>query len=315
LSIESDYEGGTYANAGARILMTGVNRLDGELLLDTQLGEEPHFFAELFQPLSLKREFFIAPAIRYDLETLQIVQGGRRVAQYRVRDTEALLAVGAELSDWGEIRVGLRRGTGSSKVMVGEPVVQQEEFDLGAAYLEFGYDRLDSAYFPKHGQAFRASWQSESEALGASANADIVEASWILARARDRNSIVLSLAGGSALDDRVVSPQELFTLGGFMNLSGLPQDALIGTQYGIVRTALYRRISRGGTGLFEFPAYVGASFEAGNVWQTRDEVDFTDLRFGGSAFIAAETPFGPLYLAAGFAEGDSALYLILGKTF
>jgi NTE family protein len=315
MSVESDYEGGTYANVGARLLMTGVNRLDGELLFDGQLGEDPHFHAELFQPLSLSTEFFVAPAFHYDLETLQIVQDGERVAQYRIRDTQFLFAVGAELSNWGEVRVGLRRGTGSSHLMVGEPVVAPETFDLGAAYLEFGYDRLDSAYFPKHGQAFRASWQSESEALGASANANIVEASWILARSLDRNSLVLSMEAGSALDDRVVSPAELFTLGGFLNLSGLPQDALIGTQYGIVRTILYRRVSRGGTGLFEFPAYIGASFEAGNVWQTKQDVDFTDLKFGGSAFVAAETPFGPLYLAAGFAEGDAAFYLLLGKTF
>ncbi len=123
------------------------------------------------------------------------------------------------------------------------------------------------------------------------------------------------MEAGSALDNRVVSPTELFTLGGFLNLSGLPQDALIGTQYGIVRTIVYRRISRGGSGLFEFPAYLGASFEIGNVWQSKDAVDFGDLRIGGSAFLGAETPFGPLYLAAGFAEGDAALYLLLGKTF
>ncbi len=315
MSIESDYEGGTYANAGARLLMTGVNRLDGELLFDAQLGEDPHFHAELFQPLSLTTEFFVAPAFHYDLETLQIVRDGHRVAQYRIRDTQFLLAAGAELSNWGELRVGLRRGTGSSHVMVGEPVVPEENFDLGAAYFEFGYDRLDSAYFPRHGQAFHASWQSESEALGASANANIVEASWLFARSRERNSLVVSMAAGSALDNRVVSPSELFTLGGFLNLSGLPQDALIGTQYGIVRAILYRRISRGGTGLFEFPAYMGASLEAGNVWQTKQDVDFGDLKYGGSAFLAAETPFGPLYLAAGFAEGDTAFYLLLGKTF
>jgi len=315
MSIESDYEGGTYANVGARLLMTGVNRLDGELLFGAQLGEDPHFHAELFQPLSLTTEFFVAPAFHYDIKTLQIVEDGHRVAQYRIRDTQFMFAVGAELSNWGEVRLGLRRGTGSSHVMVGDPAAPSDSYDLGAAYLQFGYDRLDSAYFPKHGQAFHASWQSESEALGASANADIVEANWIFARSLDRNSLVLSMAAGSALDNRVVSPAELFTLGGFLNLSGLPRDALIGTQYGIVRTIVYRRISRGGSGLFEFPAYIGASLEAGNVWQTKADVDLADLKFGGSAFLAAETPFGPLYLAAGFAEGDAAFYLLLGKTF
>jgi NTE family protein len=315
MSIESDYEGGTVANAGARLLMTGVNTLDGEVQIDTQIGEDPLFSAELFQPLTLTTDLFVAPGFRYEIEVLQIVDDGRRVAQYRNRDTEVSLALGAELSNWGEVRLGVRRGDGSSRVMVGEPVVPGEDFDIGAAYLQFGYDRLDSAYFPKRGQAFRASWQSQNEALGASADANIVEASWVLARTHGRNSFVLSMEGGSAVDDRVVSPQELFTLGGFMNLSGLPRDALIGTQLGIVRTIAYRRVSRGGTGLFEFPAYIGASFELGNVWPDQDAVDWSDLKTGGSIFAAAETPFGPLYLAGGFAEGDSAFYLILGKTF
>jgi NTE family protein len=315
MSIESDYEGGTVANAGAQLLMTGVNRLDGELLFDGQLGEDPHFVAELFQPLSYTTDFFVAPGVRYDLETLQIVQDGRRVAQYRNRETDASIALGAELSNWGEVRVGVRFGNGSSRVMIGEPVVPGEDFDIGAAFVQFGYDRLDSVYFPRHGQAFQASWLSQSEALGATADADIVEGSWLMARTRGRNTLLLSLDGGSALDNRVVSPQELFTLGGFLNLSGLPPDGLIGTQYGIVRAIAYRRVSRGGTGLFEFPAYLGASFEAGNVWQNSDEVDLGRLKTGGSLFLGAETPFGPLYLAGGYAEGDAAFYLILGKTF
>jgi NTE family protein len=315
MSIEGDYEGGTVANAGAQLLVTGVNSLDGELLLDAQLGQDPRFVAELFQPVSFTSDLFVAPGVRYELETLQVVQDGRRVAHYRNRETDVSLAVGAELSNWGEVRAGLRFGDGSSRVMVGEPVVPGGDFDIGAAFLQFGYDRLDSVYFPKHGQAFHANWQSERESLGASADADIVDASWLMARTRGRNTLVLSLEGGSALDDRVVSPQELFTLGGFLNLSGLPPDALIGTQYGIVRTIAYRRISRGGTGLFEFPAYLGASFEAGDVWQDSDDVDFGRLKTGGSLFLGAETPFGPLYLAGGFAEGDAAFYLVLGKTF
>jgi NTE family protein len=121
---------------------------------------------------------------------------------------------------------------------------------------------------------------------------------------------------GSALDDVVASPQELFTLGGLFDISGLAPDAIAGTQYGIARGIVYRRISRGGTGFFEFPSYLGVSVEAGNVWQTRDEVDWSDLTAGGSLFLGAETPFGPVYLAAGLASGgETAFYLYLGKTF
>ena len=121
---------------------------------------------------------------------------------------------------------------------------------------------------------------------------------------------------GSALDDRVVSPQDLFTLGGLFELSGLPSDALVGTQYGIARAIVYRRISRGGTGFFEYPAYLGFSIEAGNVWQRATTSISAISRRGGSLFLGADSPFGPVYLAAGLASGgERAFYLFLGKTF
>jgi NTE family protein len=128
--------------------------------------------------------------------------------------------------------------------------------------------------------------------------------------------MMLGVEGGTALDDEYVSPGQLFTLGGFLELSGLPVDSLIGTQYGLARAIAYRRVSRGGSGFLEFPAYIGASLEAGNAWATEDEVDWGDLQAAGSLFLGAESPFGPVYLAAGFGEGGvRAFYLLLGYTF
>ena len=317
VGVENDYEGGATANAAAQLRITQLNALDAEWVTDVQIGEEPRFVTEFYQPLSLRSPFFVAPAFRYEESTLQLVTSeGQRIARYRVRDTDVSLALGAELSNWGEVRVGVRRGNGSSRVLIGDPGLPKGDFDIGGAFVDFGYDRLDSAYFPKQGQAFRASWIADREGLGASLDADIVRASWQLARSRGRYSLVWSMDGGSALDDRVVSPQELFTLGGLFNVSGLATDARVGTQYGIARAIVYRRISRGGTGFFEFPAYLGFSVEAGNVWATRDDVDFGDLESGGSLFLGAESPFGPVYLAAGLASGgERAFYLYLGKTF
>jgi NTE family protein len=317
LHVESDYDGGSRANAAAQLLVTDINAYDADWLFQAQIGEEPGFFTEFFQPLSLRSDFFVAPNFRQEMMTLQVVDDRQhQVARYRVRETTAALALGAELSNWGEIRAGVRRGDGSTHVLVGDPGLPVGEFDIGGAYVEFGYDRLDSAYFPRRGQAFRARWLADREALGASTSADIVEASWQLARSKDRYSLVLSAEGGSALDDHVNSPQDLFTLGGFLELSGLPRDALTGTQYALARAVFYQRVSRGGTGLFEYPAYLGFSIEAGNVWQTRGDVDLGDLEMAGSLFFGADSPFGPIYLAAGLGEkGEQAFYLLLGKTF
>ena len=121
VSVEQDFDGGATANAGARVLMTGLNRYDAEWLTDVQLGEEPRFFTEFFQPLSLTSDVFFAPSLRYELQTLQVVADGHRVARYRSRESEAALAIGAELSNWGEVRAGFSRGDGSAQVMIGDP--------------------------------------------------------------------------------------------------------------------------------------------------------------------------------------------------
>jgi NTE family protein len=317
LSLEQDYDGGATVNAAARLLMTGLNRYDAEWLNEVQLGDDPRLYTELFQPLSLTSDWFVAPSLRYELRGLQVVDGqGRRVARYRVRETEAALAVGAQLSDWGEARVGVRRGDGSTRVQIGDPGLPSNDFDLGGWFLEFGYDRLDSVDFPRDGQALRLRWLADEESFGASGDAQFLEGSFQVARSIDRLTLIFSADAGSALDDRVVSPQDLYTLGGFLNLSGLPSDARIGTQYGIGRVVAYKRVSRGGTGVFEFPAYLGASLEAGAVWPDRDAVALDDLELGGSLFLGADSPLGPLYFAAGLGEdGERAFYLVLGKTF
>ena len=61
--------------------------------------------------------------------------------------------------------------------------------------------------------------------------------------------------------------------------------------------------------------YIGASLEAGNVWQNRQDVSFDSLLTNGSLFLGLDSFLGPLYLAAGFSEdGETSLYLFIGAT-
>jgi NTE family protein len=109
---------------------------------------------------------------------------------------------------------------------------------------------------------------------------------------------------------------DLFTLGGFFNLSGLAPDSLYGSDYAIARAIYFRRISRGGEGFFEFPAYVGMSLEAGNTWSNRSDMSLGSTRKDAAVFFAFDTFLGPVYLGTGYdTSGHSAYYLFLGRTF
>jgi NTE family protein len=130
--------------------------------------------------------------------------------------------------------------------------------------------------------------------------------------------VLLWASAGTRLDGKIppTALQDFYSLGGFLNLSGLEPQSLTGPNYAIVRTVYFRKIGRGGEGLFDFPTYLGVSFEAGNVYSRRGDLGWNSARKDGSVFLGLDTLLGPLYIGSGYDElGHSAYYLFLGRTF
>src|SRR5690606_18182368 len=90
-----------------------------------------------------------------------------------------------------------------------------------------------------------------------------------------------------------------FRLGGFLDLSGLAQDQLIGKYASRLGASYYRRIGD----LALFPAFAGITVELGNAWDARDDISFDDTILGGSIWAGVDTPVGPFYVGYGRAEG------------
>jgi len=314
LNLEDDFEGNSRYNAALRFIVTELNDLGGEWLSDIQIGENPKLFTEFYQPLSLASRYFVAPQLNFEERSVFELRDDDRVAEYRVREVSGGIDVGREISNWGEIRFGVHRGTGRRRVLIGDPSLPSVEFDRGGFFTRFAYDKLDSIFFPRHGQQFDIEWRAERESVGAESDFDILRANWLVARSFARHTLIFWTDAGTTVD-ALETPENSFTLGGFLNLSGLSPGFLAAPHYGIGRLIYYRRIGRGGEGVLDLPAYAGVSLEAGNTWLERDDM-FTDLRMNGSVFFGLDTPLGPVYLATGFDEdGDKAFYLFLGRTF
>lgn len=315
LNLEDDFEGNSRYNAAARFIVTEINRLGGEWLTDLQIGDNPRIFTEFYQPLSLASRYFIAPQANFEERSVFSLDGRERVAEYRVRSTYGGVDFGRELSNWGEVRLGVRRGSERSRILIGDPDLPTDDFERGGVFARFSYDKLDSIFFPRHGQQFEFQWRGERDNLGGDEDFDTFETSWLVARSFDRHTLIFWADAGTS-DDPPLTPESFFSLGGFFNLSGLPPGFLAGPHYGIGRLLYYKRIGRGGEGVLDFPAYAGVSLEAGNTWLERSDMSLDDLRTNGSLFFGVDSPLGPLYLAAGFDEdGDKAFYLFLGRTF
>jgi len=324
LSLQDDFQGNAFYDATARLILSELNSTGAEWVWDLQEGVSPHLYSEIFLPFSNYWDWFILPHAEYSAMNVPLIDSsGRETAEFRLRSLDYGLDLGRQLGNWGEARAGVLEDVGSSSARIGEPDLPVTHFRDRGYFVRFSYDTLDDVDFPHAGQLATVQWQSLQSRLRQDTSAPTenplnqVTLNWLDAYSFGRNTAVLWGTGGTTLNQ--IAPLDLhtqFMLGGLFNLSGLPQDSLAGSNFGIARLLLYRQIGRGGEGLLEFPAYVGLSIEAGNVWKERESIEWSSVRTDASIYLGFDTLIGPLYLATGYDQsGKEAFYLYLGRTF
>jgi NTE family protein len=317
LQLQNDFEGNSSFNAAARGTLAEITKYGGEWVWDVQIGETPRVATEIYLPVGYRSRWFVAPHGEFSIRTLPIVDDNERLlAEYRVRSTSYGLDFGRELGSRAEVRLGFGRELGEARVRVGDPLLPPESFDARKFFAEYRFDSVDNVNFPRHGATFALGWQGERDSSGGSNSADLLVYDYLYARSWGRNTGIFWTSAGTRLDSDVDIVRSFFSLGGFLNLSGVNPGSLVGPHYAIARGIYYRQIGKGGSGFLNVPVYVGASLEKGNVWESRRDMSLSSARTNGSVFIGADTQIGPVYFSTGFDDdGGSAYYLFLGRTF
>jgi len=322
LSLQDDFEGDSTYDAAMRYVMSEITRSGGEWVTDAQIGQNSLLATEVFLPLSQFSGWFVMPHISVASRNLPFLIGQSERAQYRVHTFDYGLDFGKQFGNWGEIRSGVYREEGHSRLTIGDPDDPKllfpafQSFGSRTYFTRLSYDTLDDINFPHFGERATLQWTGARNVVGGQPNSNEVTFDFLAAHTwSERNTLSLSLSGGSILN-RVTDLRLDFPLGGFLNLSGLKQYSLYGPHYGIGRLLFYRKIGRGGPGYLDVPVYLGMSVEAGNVWQNMSDANFDNLHKDASVFLGLDTFLGPVYLGSGFDDhGDQAFYLFLGRTF
>jgi len=309
VSLENDFAGSTAFNVGTRLTQVDVNSLGAEWRTDLQLGTDPVLFSEFYQPLSAGSRLFIAPRVDLNQTNLHAFIDDDAIARLRLGETELGLDLGAELGSTGEFRIGAYRASGRARLQVGDPDIADFEFESGGMLARLRFDTRDDAQFPRRGLLADLTWNESLPGLGADERFGTVAAEIDSTWSRGKNSWQLGFSYATTADSKD-SIQDYFTLGGFLRLSGLERGEISGPHAAMAKLIYYRRVGESAGGLLDVPIYLGASVEAGNVWQTRSDISFSSARINGSVFAGFDTLIGPIYLAAGFGEGGRANYYL-----
>ncbi len=312
LAMSSDFAGNSYFNLLATHRWTWLNSLGGEWRNDLQIGRTDRVRTEWYQPLSSAQRWFVAANLQTEREPFDLYDSGVRIARYRRATYGGGLDVGVPIGVLGEVRLGLMRG--QLKVRTDTGVISGSDIipnaDTGGAQARLRLDTLDSVNFPRSGYAVDALLYNSRKALGASDNYTKLSLAMRGAISTGPHTLRVALQGAKSLGSNDLPDYELFSLGGFLQLSGYKTGELLGRELTFGRLVYNYRIATPG---FLDGAYVGVSAEAGRIGDAVTGADAT-TRHAGSLYVALDTPIGPVYLAYGRASGrNQALYFFLGQ--
>ncbi|MEH0167967.1 patatin-like phospholipase family protein [Roseateles microcysteis] len=286
------------------------------------VGQTPRFYSELYHPLIQKlgtsEDWFVSAWTELERRQINIYEpeSGKGLARLARVSGQLGFDLGQPWGRIGEVRLGLthQRWRITPKLLtvdVGDQLNQT--WSETGVRLKTVIDQLDFANFPQRGYRLVAEAIS---GLQSGTNTRRQHFSRFELQGTAAGSIgahTLNLhARLLQANQPTDSTQGPYTLGGFQQLSGYQQGQLFGNTLAFGRATYYLRLREAPVLTRGF--FIGGSLEAGNAWDQRRDASFKDLRYAASAFIGADTGFGPLYLALGHApRGGTTVYLFIGR--
>ncbi|QFQ76339.1 patatin-like phospholipase family protein [Vibrio harveyi] len=335
--LEDDFNTDSQYGIGVSANFTNLNSHGAELTLNVDMGTDKLIEAELYSPVLSSQELFVSGKLNYNTENRNLplddefenpdIGSVYDYLPFSYTEFITELAAGVQPTLWQEFRVGGRytKGTIEASTIQSAGNLDYERLGLFANYR---LDTLDDFAFPTRGMLidldYLVSHDKTPEGLrGENAKNSIEDTVYeITARFKgavthSRHTLVGQAEYSFVESKNSFVPLDPRELGGFLNLSGIPRNSLIGQNLFYTSLVYRYKWMDNDFGLFEAPVYLGASLEHGGVWSDNDlKLNEAPLYNAASIFFGVDSPIGPVMLAYGRTEQNlDAVYLIVGTSF
>lgn len=313
IRLEDDFDGSSNFDLGTRLRATEVNDSGAEWMAEAQIGKTTRLGYEWLQPLDAQRRWWLLPRATYSARNQPLFLDEERALELRRQTLEIALDAGRWIDEWGAISLGAFRRTSryDGRTAASEFVPQQQA--TAGLRLDFQRDTQDDAQFPRHGQYVQGSLRHHLRAFGGGYDSTVLELRGLQAIPLGEDDRLLFQTRLQYAEGDELPGDEFGFLGGFLDLSGYPEDARVGRHLALAQAIYYHPLT---TVFDRYRVFLGGSIESGNTWADEREISLDSLLWGGSVFAAAESPLGALYLGYGRTEaGEDSLYLFVGRPY
>lgn len=330
--LEDDFHTDSQYALGISSNFTNLNSFGSELRFNLEMGTDKIIEAELFSPLFSGQKAFTSALVTFSNDKRnKPMQGFDDTSLEASKDYLPIaylewigeLSLGYQDKLWREFKVGIRYTDGEAEVS-NWPSMGNMDYTRAGVFANYRIDTFDDFSLPTHGVYLDLEYlASHDKVSGVSSdlesNDTVYEFSGelIAAYSLGRHTLVGNLDYGVVQSKNSSEPINPKSIGGFLNLSGIPRNSLIGQNKAFTSLVYRYRWFDNDFGLFSSPFYVGASIEYGGVWSDPDlSFDTAPLYGAGSVFAGVDSPIGPIMFAYGRTEDNfDSIYLSIGTTF
>ncbi len=308
----------------AALTVNNLFNAGGQWRIEGNLGTIERLATEWYQPMDDLQRFFLVAMADTERKEWNAFEQVEAFPFIRIEQTRSSVALGGglNLGRNAQVQLAYRYEDGKYHSVGSNTIGRLGDYWFHGPELGLGYDTLDQSMFPSQGQRWYAQVSHLTSGSRLAFEGEpwlrddflVYELEWTGATHFGAHSVI-GKASFETLSEDELTLAHFTSIGGFLNLSGFSKDSLFGSHKVLLGGVYTYDLSRELLGI-TWPLFLGASFEAGNVWLYQNDMSLDDLIYAGSVFVSMETAIGPAALAFGHADtGDSSFYLFIGKQF
>lgn len=336
--LEDDFATDSQYSIGVSANFTDINQHGAELRTNLEMGTDKRIEAELFSPFFSQQKLFTSASLVYANQKRNLPFNGeieepsldatQDFVSMTYKESIGELAFGYQPTLWQELKFGGRYTDGEVEVS-SLPSFGGGSYQRMGAFVRYRLDTLDNFSLPTEGYFVDLEYlvsHDEFDSDTVISDPNLVQdndtvyefsANLMAAQSYKRHTLVAKVDYGIVESKNSLFPIDPKQLGGFLNLSGIPRNSLLGQNLAFTSLVYHYKWFENDFGLFESPFYLGASIEHGGVWSNSDlKIHEAPLYTAGSLFAGVDSPIGPIILAYGMTEDNyDSVYLIIGTSY
>ena len=306
LSLDADSTKGATFGLRAAYHKTLINDLGGELIASVDVGSANGVALDYYQPLDAAQRYFVEASAAYGQTSFNVFQNDHRIAIYQMRESALRVSAGINVGLLGQIRLGWLERHRRAELDTGDPSLPNGNATFGGVRVTLDFDQMNRMYFATDGWAAKASYFDSPQAEYSRLDVDL-RGTFSM-----RNTVIASRVAYSGSPRGTLPVYDSASLGGFLNMTAYAKGQIIGDNMGYAGVRAEQIIGHLPLGL-RGDMRLGVALEVANAGSRYTETQSRGLLNSMAVYLGGETPFGPVYVGAGYStSGVSNIFLSVG---